>query len=56
MITGMCENCLNEALLICTHNLCFEQKKEEYHYFYSEKCHFASVIVNGNGKVQLNLF
>ena len=35
-------NRLNEAVLTCTHNLCFEQKYEKYYNFSSENYHFYS--------------
>ena len=38
---GTCENRLNEAVLTCTHNLCFEQKYENSKKI-TEKCHFYS--------------
>ena len=32
----------NEAVLTCTHNICFEQKIRKYHNFSSENNHFYS--------------
>ena len=37
---GTRQNCLNEAVLTSTHNLCFEQKYEKYQNFLSENLHF----------------
>ena len=31
---GTHENHLNDAILTCTHDLCFEQIKEKYHFFH----------------------
>ena len=33
---------LTEAVLTCTHNLCFEQKYENTHKISTENCHFYS--------------
>ena len=42
-IVGTCENRLTEAILTCTHNLCFEQKYENSKKKKStENCHFYS--------------
>ena len=35
-------NRLNEAVLTCTHNLCFEQKHENSQTISTENCHFYS--------------
>ena len=40
LIVGTRLNRLSEAVLTCTHNLCFEQKNENYHNFSSENYHF----------------
>ena len=36
-------NCLTEAVLMSTHNLCFEQKYENYQSFLSENFQFLEV-------------
>ena len=36
-------NCLTEAVLTSTHNLCFEQKYEKYQSFLSENFQFLEV-------------
>ena len=36
-IVGTLQNCLGEAVLTSTHNLCFEQKYEKYESFLSAK-------------------
>ena len=43
-IVGTRENRLAEAVLMNTHNLCFEQEYEKYHYFLFEKIPFLVVI------------
>ena len=35
-------NCLTEAVLTCTHNLCVEQKDENSENISNENCHFYS--------------
>ena len=40
---GTYYNCLIEAVLKSTHNLCFEQKYEKYEIFLSENFHFLVV-------------
>ena len=44
-------NRLNEAVLTCTHNLCFEQKYENSQKISTENCHFysreKSLLLNG---------
>ena len=40
---GIHQNCLTEAVLTSTHNLCFEQKYEKYQNFLSENVHFLVV-------------
>ena len=37
---------LTEAVLTCTHDLCFEQKYEKYHNFSSKNYHFFTAIRN----------
>ena len=39
---GTRKNCLNEAVLTCTHNICFEQKYENSEKISNENCHFYS--------------
>ena len=39
---GTRKNCLNEAILMCTHNLCFEQKYENSKNNSTRNCHFYS--------------
>ena len=39
---GTRKNPLTEAVLTCTHNLCFEQKLEKYQKLSSENYHFYS--------------
>ena len=39
---GACKNRLSEAVLTCTHDLCFEQKKRKYCNFSFENNHFYS--------------
>ena len=40
-------NCLGEAVLTSTHNLCFEQKYEKYQeFFLSENFHFLVVKIS----------
>ena len=40
---GIRENCLGEAVLTNTHNLCFEQKCEKYQNFYLKTSSFLVV-------------
>ena len=40
---GTRSNCLGEAVLKSTHNLCLEQKYEKYQNFSSENFHFSVV-------------
>ena len=40
---GTRQNCLVEAVLTSTHNLCFEQKYEKYQSFLSENFQFLEV-------------
>ena len=40
---GTRENRLAEAVLTCTHNLCFEQKYEKYQRFYLKNFSFLEV-------------
>ena len=40
---GTRENCIDEAVLMSTYNLCFEQKHEKYQNFLSENFHFLVV-------------
>ena len=40
---GTRKNCLVEAVLTSTHNLCFDQKYEIYQTFLSENFHFLVV-------------
>ena len=40
---GTHQNCLSEAVLMSTHNLCFEQKYEKYQNFYLKIFLFLAV-------------
>ena len=40
---GTRQNCLTEAVLTSTHNLCFELKYDKYQNFLSENSHFLVV-------------
>ena len=44
-MVGTRKNCLNEAVLTCTHDLCFERKKEKYQNCSSENYHVAAFKV-----------
>ena len=50
---GTLKNLLAEAVLTSSHNLCFEQKYENYQNFSSESFHFLVVIflIYLNGRV-----
>ena len=45
-IVGTHENCLSEAVLMSTHNLCFEQEYEKYQNFYLKLSVFGGEIFN----------
>ena len=56
---GICKNRLGEAVLTSTHNLCLEQKYENYQSFLSENFPFLevnfSIYLNRPVSVMLNV-